>query len=216
MNGRPKLQRDPAFWIMTPGEGLFLAGCVLEKVLVKIDSHPGNLSREAAKGRLIFLGDRRAVIDADIGAVGREEKRDGARQTRLAHLLAIDEQRPRAALADTATVIFELVADGVLALRQWLRRTRIHALEAKKVVAVSWHAPAEKQGPAAEATALCDDGAARLGIGYGNLGGDRVRPVLDVQNGVLIQMSHARVQSLRGAPGQQIRSPGNAGNKPLS
>jgi hypothetical protein len=34
-------------------------------------------------------------------------------------LLAIDEQRPHGALADAATVIFELVTDGVLALRQY-------------------------------------------------------------------------------------------------
>jgi hypothetical protein len=66
----------------------------------------------------------------------------------------------------------------VLALRQWLRRTSIHALEAKKVVAVGWHAAPEIQGPAAEATALGNGGAAR---GHDDIGGNRVRPILDIE-----------------------------------
>ena len=99
------------------------------------------------------------------------------------------------------------VVDRVLARRQWLRRARIHALEAKKVVAVGWHTAPEIQAPAAEPTALRDDGAARLGSGHSNLGSDGVRAILDIENGVLIQMRHVGVQRLRGALTDQVVRP---------
>jgi len=99
------------------------------------------------------------------------------------------------------------VVDRVLARRQWLRRARIHALEAKKVVAVGWHTAPEIQAPAAEPTALRDDGAARLGSGHSNLGSDGVRAILDIENGVPIQMRHVGVQRLRGALADQVVRP---------
>src|SRR5512137_2145827 len=64
----------------------------------------------------IVLNDRRLSVLTDIGSfLYREYDALGVFDPALGHFLAIDEERPRTALADAAAVIDELIADGRLA-----------------------------------------------------------------------------------------------------
>src|SRR5215831_8692634 len=71
----------------------------------------------------IILDDRRAGIGADVERfIEREPRLNRALDAALRHLLAVNQQRAHAALADTATIVDELKPYGVLARGQRFRR----------------------------------------------------------------------------------------------
>ncbi len=88
-------------------------------------------------------------------------------------------------------------------------------LEPEVIVAMGRHPALQVQTPAGEAPALDDDGAARLAVTHRDLCGNRVRFVLDIENRVLVHVTHAGVQRLRGASNEQVRPAGEIRVKAL-
>jgi hypothetical protein len=87
--------------------------------------------------------------------------------------------------AEPAAVIGELHAQLVLADIEWLLGGDGGALQAEEAVVVGRAAVLEGEHPAAGHAALVDDHPARVLVGDDQLGGDRMRLVLDAEDGVL-------------------------------
>ena len=114
----------------------------------------------------------------------------------LADLLAVGVERHLAAFAQAAAGVGELHAHLMLA--GWNRRGRFdhEVLEATPVVAVLELAALGVETPAADVRALGDDDALGSLLRHHDLGRDGVRLVLDAQDAVLRQASHAAEQNL--------------------
>ena len=96
-----------------------------------------------------------------------------------------------------------------------LRRCDVESLQAEKVVRIDRLAVLHVQAPAAEAAGLGEDHAVGAALRDLHLGGDRVRPVLDVDEDVLRHPGHALVDRQRGAAGHQVGPPDEGGVEPL-
>ena len=90
----------------------------------------------------------------------------------------------------------------------------LNILQAEQVVAVGWAAILHVEAPTAEHASLRDDDALGAVFGDDDLGGDRVRLVLDVEDDVLREAAHAGVEHLRVAA-DQLRTTGDLGIEPL-
>ena len=146
---------------------------------------------------LVLRRDRRAAVLADIAAVvGGEDHRQRGVDLPLAGLLAVDEERRLAALAQAAAGVGELHAHLVLAGRDRLLGPDDEVLQAAPVVAVLELAVLGVQAPAADVRALGDDHAFGALLRHHDLGGDGVRLVLEVENAVLAQAAHAAEEHL--------------------
>src|SRR5213594_4053355 len=82
--------------------------------VLQLDRHRSDLAGKLERD-LVRFGHRRAFVDTDVGAlVGREHATLGALDPPRRNLLAVDEERALAALAEAASVVRELEADGCL------------------------------------------------------------------------------------------------------
>ena len=121
-----------------------------------LDGDLGDLAGEPVRRRNpVVLDDRRLAVFADVGPfVGREDHRLRPLDPPFGHLLAVDEDRPHAPLAEAAAVVGELEADRRLPGRHGLRRGDGEALQAEEVVGVGRLAVLQVEAPAAEPAGL--------------------------------------------------------------
>ena len=150
-------------------------------------------------------------------AVSSAEKMPGCvtLDSSLANLLAVNEQRPLAALRRAAAVIVELEHHRGLAGRELLRGGDREALEAKEVVVVRRHAVFDVERPAAEAPALRDHRAVAAARGHFDLRRDHLGAVLHVDEDGLHHAGHALRERHRRPPAHEIRSADRLRVKPL-
>src|SRR5262245_51110654 len=123
--------------------------------LFQLDGDLADLARERVFAFLVVIGHRGLAILADIRAfIGREKERLRPVDLSFGDLLAVDEDRARAALAQAAALVRELVADRDLALGQGTGSGDLVRLEAEEVISVHRLAILDVQAPTAEATGL--------------------------------------------------------------
>src|SRR6185503_15048823 len=99
-------------------------------------------------------------------------------------------------LAEPAAGVLEFHANLVVARRYRLRAHDVRVVDAQEVVTVFEPAVLAVQAPAADVRALRDDDPFRARLWYVDVGGDRVRLVLDVDHRVFRQAPHAGEQDL--------------------
>ena len=102
----------------------------------------------------------------------------------------------------------------MLARRQRAVRLDVEVIDAEQVVAVLELAALRVEAPAADVASLGDDHALGARLGHLNLGGHRVRLVLDADDRVLRQSPHAAEEEL-GVPTDQHRPPGQIRVQPF-
>src|SRR6185436_6590976 len=129
--------------------------------------------------------------------VPREDQRHGCLDAALAYLIAVEIERDRAALGETAAVVGELHPRLVRSGRDRPVGLDLEALQAEKVVAVRETPTLRVEAPAGEGATLRDDHAFGARLGHDDLGGDGVGLVLDVDDAALAEAAHAAEEQLR-------------------
>ena len=99
---------------------------IAEGFIADVDTHPRNLSSKAAQWSFVILGHRRAIIDTDVGEIVGWYMNDGSRKPRLPDLLSINQQRAKPSLTNSAAVIFELIANSMVAGCERLGAARVN------------------------------------------------------------------------------------------
>src|SRR5512139_960938 len=133
----------------------------------------------------------------------------------LGNFVAIDEERPRTALADAAAIIGELITDSRLADRHALLGSNGKALQTKEIVSIGRLAVLQIETPAAEPACLGEDYPLGSPFGYLYLGSDRVRPVLCIDKNIFRYPRHSLIDRQRRPPGHQVGSAHKGGVKAL-
>ncbi len=123
----------------------------------------------------------------------------GGRDLALADLLAVVVERDVSALAQAAALVGELHTYLVLSGRYGPGSLDGELMQADQIVGELESAFHGVEDPAAEVAALGDDHALGGLVRGDYLGGDRERPVLDVDDADLRQTLHPREEQLRGA-----------------
>ena len=170
---------------------------------------------ELGPALLEVISDWRGGVVADVGClVGREGHGHSGIHTALPDLAAVDVERDAAAFPEPAAVVGELGPDLVLTGGNRLASVRLELLEPEEVVAVRRPAIGHVQAPATEGSPLGHDRATRPALRHDDLGGHRVRLVLEHHDRVLRQAAHPTEQDLAVAP-DQLGTPGDVGIEAL-
>ena len=130
-------------------------------------------------------------------------------------LLAVDEERPGAALSEPAAVVGEVETDRRLSgCKRLLRRDR-RTLHAEEVVVVGGDAVLHVERPAAEAASLHEDRAVGAALRNLDLGSDRLGLVLHAEEDVLHHPGHPLGERQGGAPRHQVGTADGRRERPL-
>src|SRR5262249_21214558 len=148
-----------------------------------IELYPADLAGEVAAAIAWIVGRyRRSGFMADVARLLPECERFGLLDAPFPGLGAVDEQRHSPALRDAAAVVRELHPHLMRPGRNGLTPFDDRLLQAEEVVAILRFAVLRVQAPAAGDPADGDDDAFGTGCGHLDLGGDRMRLVLQVQH----------------------------------
>ena len=159
--------------------------------------HALDLAVEVVANRTVVRRYRGTRILTDIEAVvGGEDHRQRCLDVPLADLLAVGVKGHLAALAEAAAGVGELHADLVLPRGERVFGLNDEGFEAAPVVAILELALVGIQGPPADVGALADDDALSTLLRHHDFGGDGVRLVLEVEDAVFRQASHAADEEL--------------------
>src|SRR4051795_6652576 len=162
-----------------------------------VELYPAHAAVEAARAAGVVVTDGRAGVIAHVaGLVAGVDHRHRALDTALANHRAVDVERDGAALAEPSAVVGELHPHLVGADRHGRLGLDVEASQSGEVVAVLRLAVVEVEGPAGERAALGDDHPGPAAVGDVDVGGHRVRLVLEVDDRVLAQAAHPPVEDL--------------------
>jgi len=139
-----------------------------------------------------YLHHRRGKVDSHVGGLVRgENDRLGALDAAFSNLLFVHVERAHTALAHTTAVIGEVEFNRCLAGLELFLGSDGEALQTEEVVVVGRDAIVDVQPPAAETTALHDDGTVSTALRHLDLGDDGLGLVLDVQKDIFGHAGHA-------------------------
>src|SRR3954471_16177657 len=161
-------------------------------VLAEVDLHPVDSAGEDAGLAVVVVADRGGGVSSDVGGLVRgEDQRHGCLDAAFTGLVAVEVERDGAALCGAAAVVGELHPHLVRSGRDRGVGLDLEALQAEQVVAVGWTPILRVQAPAGEGAALGDDHAFGARLGHDDFRRDGAGLVLDVEDAVLAQATHA-------------------------
>ena len=121
----------------------------------------------------------------------------GRLDTPLTYGFAVDVQSYGASFCESAAVIVELGTDLMFARPHRFLTVNLESLCSKQVVAIDRFTVEHVKNPAAEGASLGDYDPVGFFVSQHDLGGNRMALVLDVDDAVLGEPTHAAEQQLR-------------------
>ena len=157
---------------------------------------------------MVVGADGRAIVPADVEAVGAVEERRGLVEPALADLFAVGGERDRGPLAHTAPIVGKVGDQRHLASRNRCVGDNLVLGCQDAVVVEDELAAFDRERPAAFHPAEGDQGAVRAALRDLGVGGEAERAVVRVRRDVVDHLGHAGIVGVGGLPGRVIAGAG--------